>query len=153
MSTKSDRDALFNLADALAQDIAAAPGEEILAEAAEDYGNHRAPAIYNSLPGLQPPDAGTSTTSSTVAYVVELKPEPSEAEAYRSFSHMRSIFPKELGGREALIRHDDNDPGSNNYIATIGPFDSEAGAEFLCNKIRSDGENCIVRKTDAPASR
>jgi hypothetical protein len=39
------RDALDNLTDALCEDILKAPGEELLAEVAEDYGDRRALAV------------------------------------------------------------------------------------------------------------
>ncbi len=45
MDKTSDRDKLFNLADALAQDTANLPNDQLFAEAAEDYGDRQALAV------------------------------------------------------------------------------------------------------------
>jgi hypothetical protein len=58
MSSRSTRDPYLNLADALAEDIIRASDEELLAEAAEDYGDRfalsaRFDRILESVPQLR----------------------------------------------------------------------------------------------------
>jgi hypothetical protein len=65
ISPGTEKDALFNLADALSRDILSAPKHELLAEAAEDYGDSRALAnAFNQISGVSPSSCITSTSPS-----------------------------------------------------------------------------------------
>jgi len=98
------------------------------------------PAEAPAAPRAEPAGAGGG------GYAVQVTSQRSEAEAQAEFRALKAKFPKELGGREPLIRRADLGAKGVYYRALVGPFASAEQATALCSGLKSAGGSCIVQR-------
>ena len=80
------------------------------------------------------------------SYAVQVSSQRSEAEAKASFHDLRAKFPKELGGREPIVRRADLGDKGVYYRALVGPFASMEEAAGLCSSLKAAGGTCLIQR-------
>jgi hypothetical protein len=103
----------------------------------------RAPLTVASAGPAPAPAAGASGGG---GYAVQVSSQRSEAEAKSSFQALRAKFPKELGGREPIVRRADLGDKGIYYRALVGPFASMEEAAGLCSSLKAAGGNCLIQR-------
>jgi hypothetical protein len=92
------------------------------------------------------PVSGMAAAPSSGGYAVQVTSQRSEAEAQAAFRELRSKFPKELSGRQPIIRRADLGAKGTYYRALVGPFASATEAAGLCSGLKAAGGNCLVQR-------
>jgi cell division septation protein DedD len=87
-----------------------------------------------------------STPPVSRGYVVQLVPNKSEAEAQSSFKVLQSKYSTVLGKRTVVIRSVELGDRGTYYRAQIGPFANLDLANFVCDKLKFAGDECIVQE-------
>jgi hypothetical protein len=105
----------------------------------------RAPLTVASA-GSAPVPAPAAGASGGGAYAVQVSSQRSEAEAKASFQALRAKFPKELGGREPMVRRADLGDKGIYYRALVGPFASMDEAAGLCSSLKAAGGTCLIQR-------
>jgi len=59
---------------------------------------------------------------------------------------LQAKYPKQLSGRQWIIRRADLGAKGTYYRALVGPFESAEMAATLCSGLKAAGGNCIVQK-------
>jgi cell division septation protein DedD len=77
-------------------------------------------------------------------YVVQLSVRRTKADAEASFRSLQSKFPRQLGGRTAMIERADLGAKGIYYRAMVGPFASAGAADQFCSSLRAAGGQCNV---------
>ncbi|MGA2568852.1 MAG: SPOR domain-containing protein, partial [Pseudolabrys sp.] len=90
------------------------------------------------------PAAKTAQTAG--GYAVQVSSQRSEAEAQAAFRSLQAKFPKQLGGREALIHKVDLGAKGTFYRAMVGPFANANEASELCNGLKAAGGQCLIQR-------
>ncbi len=103
----------------------------------------RAPLTVASAGPATAPEARASGGG---GYAVQVSSQRSEAEAKASFHALRAKFPKELGGREPIVRRADLGAKGIYYRALVGPFASMEEAASLCSSLKAAGGNCLIQR-------
>ncbi len=93
-----------------------------------------------------PATAPEARASGGGGYAVQVSSQRSEAEAKASFHALRAKFPKELGGREPIVRRADLGAKGIYYRALVGPFASMEEAAGLCSSLKAAGGNCLIQR-------
>jgi hypothetical protein len=88
----------------------------------------------------------TGSPSLQGAYSVQLTSQRSEAEALAAFRTLRAKYPKELGGREPIIRRADLGAKGTFFRALVGPFASAEQAAGMCSSLKAAGGSCLIQK-------
>src|SRR5262249_3017539 len=70
----------------------------------------------------------------------------SEADAQASFRSLQSKFPRQLGGRTAIVQRADLGPKGIYYRALVGPFASAGAADQFCSSLKAAGGQCVVQR-------
>jgi hypothetical protein len=78
--------------------------------------------------------------------MVQLVSNKSEAQTQSSFKVLQFEYPTMLGNRTALIRRVELGDRGTYYRAHVGPFANADQANIFCDRLRSAGGQCIVRK-------
>jgi hypothetical protein len=131
--------------------IATPAAARLGAAAAPLVGNHddvREDTASSPSPG-SPMQAGrenAAEVSSSGSYVVQVASERSAAEAHASFRALRAKFPKQLGGREPIVRRADLRAQGTYYRVMVGPFGSMEKAAGMCGTLKAAGCKCLVQK-------
>ena len=135
---------------ALAPHSATRAGVRQNAAAASPVGNHDAQKDAAPSPSSRSRKrAGRGTAvevSSGGAYAVQLTSERSAAEAHASFRALRAKFPKQLGGREPIVRRADLGAKGIYYRTMVGSFASMEKAAGMCRTLKAAGGNCRVQR-------
>jgi len=92
------------------------------------------------------PATAAAGASGGGAYAVQVSSQRSEAEAKASFQELRAKFPKELGGREPIVRRADLGDKGVYYRALVGPFASMEEAAGLCSSLKAAGGTCLIQR-------
>ena len=95
------------------------------------------------------PTPGAATTSApraSGAFMVQLVSNKSEAQTQSSFKVLQFEYPTMLGNRTALIRRVELGDRGTYYRAHVGPFANADQANIFCDRLKSAGGQCIVRK-------
>ena len=99
------------------------------------------------LKGLMKLHSGVETHAPPAAkpagYVARLSSNSSEAEAETAFKTLRARYPEVLGNRQALITRVKRGEDVF-YRAQVGPFESAAQANALCDELKAAGGQCVV---------
>ena len=98
-----------------------------------------ASAEANSSPAVTPPVLGGG-------YAVQVTSERTENGAQAAFRALQAKYPKQLGGRQAMIRRADLGAAGIYYRALAGPFASAEKAAKLCSGLKAAGGDCVVLK-------
>ena len=93
---------------------------------------------------VAPPAA--ATTHSGGGYAVQVSSQRSEAEAQAAFRSLQAKFPKQLGGRQALIHKVDLGAKGTYYRAMVGPFANANEAGELCSGLKAAGGQCLIQR-------
>jgi len=123
---------------------AATPPAETKAPAAQSKAVETAP--------LPPPAAATTTSkpaeagaSAAGAYVLQIGAYKSQADADAAWKTFTSKHPMAGGYSEDVRKADLGDKGTW-YRLRMGSFTDKAAATSFCEKLKSDGGNCLVAK-------
>jgi hypothetical protein len=84
--------------------------------------------------------------SSGGGYAVQVASRHNESDAKVSFHSLQAKYPKQLGGRQLLIRRVDLGAKGIYYRAMVGPLGSAEEARKLCSSLKAAGANCLVQK-------
>jgi len=95
------------------------------------------PAVRDALPA-------TAANAAVGGYIVQVSARRSKAEAQASFRSLQTKFPRQLGGRTAIVRRADLGAKGIYYRATVGPFASAGEADQFCSSLRAAGGQCII---------
>ncbi len=79
-------------------------------------------------------------------YAVQVSSQRSEAEAQAAFRSLQAKFPKQLGGRQALIHKVDLGAKGTYYRAMVGPFANANEAGELCSGLKAAGGQCLIQR-------
>ena len=79
-------------------------------------------------------------------YVVQVSARRSQADAEASFRSLQSKFPRQLGGRTAIVQRADLGPKGIYYRAMVGPFPSPGEADQFCGSLKAAGGHCIIQR-------
>ena len=79
-------------------------------------------------------------------FAVQVSSRRSEAEARAAFRALQARFPRQLGGRRAMVRRADLGSKGVYYRVLVGPFGSGADAVSLCSSLKAAGGSCIVQR-------
>ena len=93
----------------------------------------------NSTVAVTPPALGGG-------YAVQVTSERSEFRAQAAFQALQAKYPKQLSGRQAIIRRADLGAAGIYYRALVGPFGSAEKAAKLCSGLKAAGGDCIILK-------
>jgi len=80
------------------------------------------------------------------SYAVQVSSQRSEADAKAAFRSLQAKFPKQLGGREALIHKVDLGAKGTFYRAMVGPFANANEAGELCSGLKAAGGQCLIQR-------
>jgi hypothetical protein len=97
-----------------------------------------------ALPNANSPAAVVSGPGA--GYAVQVTSERSETTAQAAFLALQAKYPKQLSGRQWIIRRADLGAKGTYYRALVGPFESAEKAARLCNGLKAIGSDCIVQK-------
>ena len=106
-------------------------------------------AYLSFAPGSTQTSAAPSQAEPAQAvrgYVVQISARRSQADAEASFRSLQSKFPRQLGGRTAIVQRADLGPKGIYYRAMVGPFPSPAEADQLCGSLKAAGGHCIIQR-------
>ena len=92
------------------------------------------------------PLAAAATAHSGGGYAVQVSSQRSEAEAQAAFRSLQAKFPKQLGGRQALIHKVDLGAKGTYYRAMVGPFANANEAGELCSGLKAAGGQCLIQR-------
>ncbi len=79
-------------------------------------------------------------------YGVQVSSQRSEAEAQAAFRSLQAKYPKQLGGRQALIHKVDLGAKGTYYRAMVGPFANANEAGELCSSLKAAGGQCLIQR-------
>ena len=79
-------------------------------------------------------------------YVVQVSARRSEADAQASFRSLQSKFPRQLGGRTAIVQRTDLGAKGIYFRAMVGPFASAGAADQFCSSLKAAGGQCIIQR-------
>src|SRR5262245_12951473 len=79
-------------------------------------------------------------------YVVQVSARRSEADAQASFRSLQSKFPRQLGGRTAIVQRTDLGAKGIYYRAMVGPFASAGAADQFCSSLKAAGGQCVIQR-------
>jgi hypothetical protein len=85
-------------------------------------------------------------THSGGGYAVQVSSQRSEAEAVAAFRSLQAKYPKQLGGRQALIHKVDLGAKGTYYRAMVGPFANASEAGELCSGLKAAGGQCLIQR-------
>jgi hypothetical protein len=77
---------------------------------------------------------------------VQVSARRSEADARASFRSLQSKFPRQLGGRTAVVQRADLGAKGIYYRALVGPFASAGAADQFCGSLKTAGGQCVVQR-------
>jgi SPOR domain len=79
-------------------------------------------------------------------YVVQVSARRSQAEAEASFRWLQSKFPRQLGGRTAIVQRADLGAKGIFYRSMVGPFASAGEAEQFCGSLKAARGQCSIQR-------
>ena len=94
----------------------------------------------------QPGIRGAPPAAAVSGYVVQVSAQRSKADAEASFRSLQEKFPRQLGGRTAIIRRADLGAKGIFYRAFVGPFASAGEADQFCGRFKAAGGQCIIQR-------
>jgi cell division septation protein DedD len=97
-----------------------------------------------SARGASPAAAGKAAAGG--GYVVQITAQRTRTEAQASFRSLQAKFPKQLGGRTAIVRRADLGAKGIYYRALVGPFASAGEAGELCGSLKTAGGQCLIQR-------
>jgi SPOR domain len=97
-----------------------------------------APIALQSAPARAEPSRG--------GYAVQVSSQRSDAEARAAFRTLQARFPRQLGGRQVMIRRANLGSRGIYYRAMIGPFASAAEAAGVCSGLKHAGGSCVIQR-------
>lgn len=100
--------------------------------------------VASAAPANAP--AAMPSSSGGGGYAVQVTSQRSEAEAKTAFRALRTKFPKELGGRDPIVRRADLGDKGTYYRALVGPFASMEEAAGVCSSLKAAGGSCLVQR-------
>ena len=92
------------------------------------------------------PSQAGSASAAVHGYVVQVSARRSEADAQASFRSLQSKFPRQLGGRTAIVQRADLGAKGIYYRALVGPFASAGAADQFCSSLKAAGGQCVVQR-------
>jgi hypothetical protein len=92
------------------------------------------------------PAQAAPTPAAVRSYVVQISARRSEADVQASFRSLQSKFPRQLGGRTAIVQRADLGTKGIYYRAVVGPFASVGAADQLCSSLKAAGGQCTVQR-------
>ena len=63
-----------------------------------------------------------------------------------SFRSLQLKFPRQLGGRTAIVQRADLGAKGIFYRAVVGPFASASAADQFCSSLKAAGGQCIIQR-------
>lgn len=79
-------------------------------------------------------------------YLIQLLSVKDEAGARGAWAKLQGKYPALLGGEALNLQQADLGERGIYYRVRTGAFDSKAGANALCGKLKAAGQDCIVRR-------
>jgi sporulation related protein len=79
-------------------------------------------------------------------YAVQVSARRSKADAEASFRSLQSKFPRQLGGRTAMIERADLGAKGIYFRAMVGPFASAGAADQFCGSLKAAGGQCTIQR-------
>ena len=95
---------------------------------------------------VAPPAPAAPAAHPGGGYAVQVSSQRSEAEAEAAFRGLQAKFPKQLGGRQALIHKVDLGAKGTYYRAMVGPFANASEAGELCSGLKAAGGQCLIQR-------
>jgi len=109
---------------------------------------HFAPATHTSAvqpaqPAVRAPPAAKGAVG---GYSVQVSSSRNKADAQASFLALKLKFPRQLGGRTAIVQRADLGAKGIYYRAMVGPFASASAADQFCGSLKAAGGECMVQR-------
>jgi hypothetical protein len=100
---------------------------------------------------LAPPPVGGALPAAAAkaavdGYVVQVSARRSKADVQTSFRSLQAKFPRQLGGRTAMVQRADLGAKGIYYRAVVGPFASAGEADQFCGSLKAVGGECSVQR-------
>jgi SPOR domain len=95
---------------------------------------------------VAPPAPAAAAAHPGGGYAVQVSSQRSKAEAEAAFRGLQAKFPKQLGGRQALIHKVDLGAKGTYYRAMVGPFANASEAGELCSGLKAAGGQCLIQR-------
>ncbi|WP_420560432.1 SPOR domain-containing protein [Tepidicaulis sp.] len=92
------------------------------------------------------PAAPQSNIAQSGQYLIQLLSVKDEAGARGAWAKLQGKYPALLGGEALNLQQADLGERGIYYRVRTGAFDSKAGANALCGKLKAAGQDCIVRR-------
>jgi len=109
----------------------------------------RAPVRLASAPSqteASSPRRAASSAGAGHGGYVQISSQRSEADAQTAFRSLQGKYPKQLGGRQPVIRRADLGAKGVYYRALVGPFASVSEAAALCTNLKAAGGSCLIQR-------
>jgi hypothetical protein len=101
---------------------------------------------YYVAPGSTQTSQAAPAQAAGRGYVVQVSARRSEADAQASFRSLQSKFPRQLGGRTAIVQRTDLGAKGIYYRAMVGPFASAGAADQFCSNLKAAGGQCVIQR-------
>ena len=110
---------------------------------------HSGPSSTQS--SAAPPSVGSALPAAAAktavdGYVVQVSARRSKADAQASFRSLQAKFPRQLGGRTAIVQRADLGTKGIYYRAMVGPFASAGEADQFCGSLKAAGGQCSIQR-------
>lgn len=105
-----------------------------------------APAPETATAEEAAPAAPDSKIAQSGQYLIQLLSVKDEAGARGAWAKLQGKYPELLGGETLNLQQADLGERGIYYRVRTGAFDSKAGANALCGKLKAAGQDCIVRR-------
>jgi hypothetical protein len=106
----------------------------------------RAVAPTHTAPTRAAAPTRIAPAASSGGYAVQIASRHNEADAKVSFHSLQAKYPRQLGGRQPLIRRVDLGAKGIYYRAMVGPFGSAEEASKLCSSLKAAGGQCLIQR-------
>lgn len=92
------------------------------------------------------PSQAEPAQPAVAGYVVQVSARRSKADVQASFRSLQSKYPRQFGGRTAIVQRADLGAKGIYYRAMVGPFASAGEADQFCSSLKAAGGQCIVQR-------
>src|SRR5215510_13153436 len=108
-------------------------------------------STQSSAAELAPPSVGSALPAAAAktavdGYVVQVSARRSKADAQASIRSLQAKFPRQLGGRTAIVQRADLGAKGIYYRAVVGPFASVGEADQFCGSLKAAGGQCSIQR-------
>jgi SPOR domain len=118
----------------------------VMAGAAGVYAYRTYYVVQSSTQTAAVPSQAEPAQPAVRGYLVQVSIRRTKADAEASFRSLQSKFPRQLGGRTAMIERADLGAKGIYYRTMVGPFASAGAADQFCSSLKAAGGQCVIQR-------